>query len=58
MFRQMFERNEHKPQTDEFYMADFEISTSQIQAINYPDSPGIINCHRPQVSGKWKLWYI
>jgi hypothetical protein len=48
----MFEWNEQKPQTDEVYTDDFEISTSQIQAINYPESPGILNWHRPQVSAK------
>lgn len=51
-------RNEQKPQTDYVYTADFEISTSQIQAINYPDSPGIINWYRPQLSGKWQSWSI
>lgn len=58
MFRHMFEWNEEKPQTDEVYTADFEMSTSQTQAILYPEWPGIINWHRPQVSGKWQLWYI
>jgi len=28
VFRQMFEWNEQKPQTDEVYVADFQISTS------------------------------
>jgi hypothetical protein len=54
----MFEWNEQKPLTDEVYTADFEVSTFQIQAIIYPDSPGIINWHRPQVLGKWQSWYI